>query len=194
MYEANAAGSRVHTKPSARTSEYADINEALYQWYNIACSKNVYPSGPQLAEKAKEIAERLGKNNFKGSNGWLEKWKKRYSVKQVAICGESGDVQGETVESWKERLPEILNGYSKEKMDETGVFWRALPNRGFGVKGKDCRGGKKNKQRITVAFFVSAAGTKDKPVVVWRSENPRCLKSSTNRHCLFTTLVRQSPG
>ena len=36
LYEVNAAGSRVHTKPSARTSEYADINEALYQWYNIA--------------------------------------------------------------------------------------------------------------------------------------------------------------
>ena len=100
-------------------------------------------------------------------------------MKQVTICGESGDVQGETVESWKERLPEILNGYSKEimwNMDATGVFWRALPNRGFGVKGKDCRGGKKNKQRITVAFFVSAAGTKEKPVVVWRSENPQCLK------------------
>lgn len=30
-YEANAAGSRVLTKPSARTSEYADINEALHR-------------------------------------------------------------------------------------------------------------------------------------------------------------------
>ena len=76
-----------------------------------------------------------------------------YNVKQVTVCSESGDAQGETVESWKERLPEILDGYSKENMDETGVFWRALPNRGFGVKGKECRGCKKNKQRITV-FFV----------------------------------------
>ena len=40
-YEANAAGSRVYTQPSAHTSEYADSNKALYQWYNIACSKNV---------------------------------------------------------------------------------------------------------------------------------------------------------
>ena len=63
-YEANAAGGRVLTNPLARTSEYADINEALYQWYNIACSKNVYSSGPQLTEKAKEIAERLGKKQF----------------------------------------------------------------------------------------------------------------------------------
>lgn len=59
---------------------------------------------------------------------------------------------------------------------ETGVFWRALPNHGFGKKGNNCRGGKKNKQRLTVAFFVSAVGTKEKPVVMWRSENPRCLE------------------
>ena len=30
------------------------------------------------------------------------------------------------------------------------MFWRALPNRGFGMKGKDCRGGKKK----SVAFFL----------------------------------------
>ena len=76
-------------------------------------------------EKAKEIAEKLGKPEFKGSRGWLDKWKKRYNVKQLRICGESGDVQGATVESWKERLPEIVQGY-EWNMDETGVYWRAL--------------------------------------------------------------------
>ena len=33
------------------------------------------------------------------------------------IYGESGDVQGEMVDSWKERLPEIINGYIS-KIDE----------------------------------------------------------------------------
>ena len=77
-------------------------------------------------EKAKEITEKLGKPEFKGSRGWLDKWKKRYNVKQLSICGESGDVRGATVESWKERLPEIVQGSEKEdvwNMDETGVFW-----------------------------------------------------------------------
>ena len=39
-----------------------------------------------------------------------EKWKKRFAIKQLKICGESGEVQGETVDSWKERLPEIVQG------------------------------------------------------------------------------------
>ena len=41
----------------------------------------------------------------------------------MRVCGESGDVRGETVDSWKKRLPEILPCYAKEdiwNMDETG--------------------------------------------------------------------------
>jgi len=32
--------------------------------------------------------------------GWLEKWKVRQNIKRMAICGETEEVQGETVESW----------------------------------------------------------------------------------------------
>ena len=126
-------------------------------------------------EKAKEIAEKLGKPNFKASRGWLHKWKKRFSVKQLKICGESGS----TVDSWKERLPEIIKGFKKEeiwKMDETGLFWRALPDKGFQQKSKQCKGGEKMKQRLTIAFFVNSDGKKEKPIVIWKSENPRCLR------------------
>ena len=97
----------------------------------------------------------------------------------MRICGESGDVQGPTVVSWKERLPELLSGFASDdiwNIDETGLFWKALPDQGFGVKGKACKGGKKAKERFTVAFFVTAAGKKEKPIVIWKSENPRCLK------------------
>ena len=40
----------------------------------IATSKNIPIGGPQLIEKAKMIADVLGKSDFKGSQGWLEKW------------------------------------------------------------------------------------------------------------------------
>ena len=129
LYQSNAAGSRIHSTKISRISEYQQINEALYEWYTIACSKNIYPGGPELIEKAKLIAEKLGKSEFKGTNGWFGKWKERYNIKQATVCGESGDVQLSTVDSWKERLPEIVQGYKKEdilNMDETGIFWRAI--------------------------------------------------------------------
>lgn len=176
LYQSNRSAKR---KKMSRASAFEDVNKAVFEWYSMACSKSIFPGGPQVAEKAKQIAEKLGKSDFKGSNGWLTKWKGRYNIKKFRVCGESGDVRGETVESWKERLPELMQGYSAEdiwNMDETGVFWRALPESGFGQKGRECKGGKKCKQRITVAFFVSAAGVKEKPIVIWKSENPRCMK------------------
>ncbi len=111
--------------------------------------------------------------------GWLQKWKKRFSIKYFKICGESGDGQGVTIDSWKERLPELVRGYSKNdiwNMDETGLFFRALPDHGFAQKSRSCMGGKKSKQRVTIAFFVSASGHKEKSVFIWKSENPRCLR------------------
>ena len=85
----------------------------------------------------------------------------------------------ETVSSWIERLQELTEGYSSENiwnMDESGCFFKALPNAGLVQKGKKAKGGKKSKQRFTIAFFVSAAGQKiDEPIVIWKSKLSRCF-------------------
>lgn len=178
MYEAGMSKTTIHDGKTSRTSEYAEVNKAVYDWYTLACSKNIFPGGSQIAEKGRQIASALGKPGFKGSNGWLDKWKKRYDIRRFSVCGESGEVQGQTVDSWKE-LPEILQGYEKEdimNLYETGFFWQALPDRGFGQQGKECKGGKKSKKRLTAAFIVSAAGKKEKPVVICKSENPQCFE------------------
>ena len=47
---------------------------------------------------------------------------------------------------------------------------------GGGQKGKQCYGGKKSKRRVTLAFFVTASGKKEKPVFIWKSQTPRCLR------------------
>ena len=58
-----------------------------------------------------------------------------------------------------------------------GVFWKALPDKGFGQKVKECKGGKKCKQRFTVTFIVNGVGKSEgKPIIIWKSENPRYFK------------------
>ena len=68
---------------------------------------------------------------------------------------ESGDVSNE---SWLERLPSILAGYETQDIrnyDETGLFWKALPDKGLAKKVKACNGGKKSKLiRVTYHFIV----------------------------------------
>lgn len=64
LYESNTSTSRVYTSKIQHESEFAEVNKALYEWFTLACSKNIYPEGPQLSEKA---AEKLGKPTFKAS-------------------------------------------------------------------------------------------------------------------------------
>ena len=95
------------------------------------------------SHRSTKLAERRGKFNFKGSRGSLDKWKLRYNIEQVKICGQSGDVHGATIDSWTERLPEILE-INNWNMEETGVLWQASPDRGFVSKWRQCKGGKKS--------------------------------------------------
>ena len=82
--------------------------------------------------------------------------------------------------SWIGRLQELTEEYSLENMwnmDESGSFFKSFPDAVLVQKGKQGNGGKKSRQRFTIAFFVSAADQKiDEPIIIWKSKLPRCLK------------------
>ena len=147
-----------------RKSPNGELNQLLYEWYLLALRKNFVPDGPILMEQAKAIAQRLSIDGFKASNGWLQKWKTNHNLKCRTVSGESGEVSVSTTQSWKECLPEIMERYDGKfffNMDETGCFWKAMPEKGIAEKGKVCYGGKKSKLRLTIAFFVNACGEKE---------------------------------
>ena len=124
QYESNATADDRCRKRN-KTSRFLEVNKIVYEWYLIAVRKNVYPDGPILCQKALKIEEQLGITDFKASNGWLEKFKARYNLRKMVVSGECGEVSGAMVESWKERLPEILDGFAAcdiWNMDETGCF------------------------------------------------------------------------
>ena len=152
-YETNGPGDRKRH----RTTDFTDVNKAVYKWYCLARQRNIPVSGPMLQEEALHIAKCLNSDStFKASNGWLESFKKRNNIKQMSISGECGDVPEETVSGWHERL---MEGYIAENIcntDETGCFYRALPEKSLADKSKACRGGKKAKERLTISFFVNA--------------------------------------
>ena len=169
LYELNASSALCQAHKRNRTSEYATVNDALFQWYQM-CVKRT-------------IAERLGHTGFKASNGWLHRWKVRNNNKQRTVSGESADVRSDTEESWKSLSMTPLyhlQGYKAEdiwNVDETGCFWKAKPNKGLGQMKAMCKGGKKSKHRVTIAFFVNGVGqSESQPVVIWKSMNPRCFK------------------
>ncbi|KAJ4438141.1 hypothetical protein ANN_14080 [Periplaneta americana] len=147
------------------------------QWFSRIRSQNVPVSGPMILAKALEFAAELGDSEFKASNGWLEKFRKRHDITFRSICGESSSVDMETVTSWKEKLPSLISGYSSENIfnaDETGLVFPALPDITF--KGQSCAGGKVAKGRLTVLLCASMSGECEKPLVIGKSLKPRCFK------------------
>lgn len=181
-YESNSSNDIRRSLKHSRKSPSARINDLLYEWFLVAVGKNIYPDGPKLCEKAREIAKRLNIHDFKASNGWLEKWKVRHNIKRMAVSGESGEVSGKTVDSWKEHLPEIIQGYKRDdtwNMDESGCFWKALPTKGLAQKGKACHGGKTSKPRLTVAFLGMHPERKRKQLLYGSQQNLAVSKEFT---------------
>lgn len=161
-------------------SKYGDLNSLLHQWFGQARAKNMPISGPILQEKAMQFAKELGHDEFKASNGWLESWKIRYSIKFYKICGESGDVDMEKVNDFRDKLPELIQGTDLKDVfncDETGLFFRALPDKSLSHKRDACKGGKLAKERLTVMLACSATGEKLKPMIIGKAHRPRCFKN-----------------
>ena len=64
LFELNVSNSLIQFHKQTRKSEYCDINEAFYEWYQLATSKNISPDRKILIEKAHEITQHLGIKDF----------------------------------------------------------------------------------------------------------------------------------
>ena len=174
------------------------IDEILFEWFTAQRAKHIPISGPLLQEKAREISEELGllPGEFKASSGWLEKFRNRHMIGYRQISGESGGVCATTTEEWKHRLTTIINGYSDDDIynaDETGLLFKAIPDRSLVLNKEQCKGGKRSKERYTVLLCSNWSGNDElKPLVIGKqsrillinifnnilgkSRQPRCFK------------------
>ena len=63
---------------STRCGSYDQIGKAVFYWFIGERSQKVPIDGIMLKEKALEFAKTLGIKEFKASDCWPSKWKKRY--------------------------------------------------------------------------------------------------------------------
>ena len=91
--------------PSARKRLYKsspadEVNSLM--WFQRALAQGIPISGPMLQGKALQYAAKLGLNeDFKASNGWLNRFRQRHGMTFASVDGESRSVPQETVDKWK---------------------------------------------------------------------------------------------
>ncbi|GBL86060.1 Tigger transposable element-derived protein 6 [Araneus ventricosus] len=109
------------------------MDEAVLKRINTMRDKNFPISGPFITEKALQFAQALGYDEFRGSNGWLEKFKRRHGIMAKVMSGESKDIDDNDSENWiTEILSKILKDYKPENIfnaDETALFFQCLPQK-----------------------------------------------------------------
>jgi hypothetical protein len=132
-----------------------------------------------IQQKALEVARALNFGSFKASNGWLHKFKTRHNILCKTICGESADAPKEIADLWKKKLYRLCDGYSERDIfncDETGLMFRAIPDKTLTMKNDRCFGRKISKQHLTVLLCSNMLGDFEKPLIIGNARNPRCFK------------------
>ena len=93
----------------------------------------------------------------------------------------SVNVNSDQMEEWQRALSVILKEYRPDDIynaDETGLFYRLMPDRTLEFKKVDCHGGKQSKERITALVCANMSGTDKVPLfVLGKAADPRCFKN-----------------
>ncbi|UYV71020.1 hypothetical protein LAZ67_8001447 [Cordylochernes scorpioides] len=85
-----------------------DLDKCVLKWFKQARDKKIPVSGHLIRSKAEQFATEMGKTDFKASSGWLDGFKERNKISFKTICGESGAVNLQVAEQWKNNLRELI--------------------------------------------------------------------------------------
>ena len=139
-------------KKSLKTTPYQLLDEKLKSFINNCNANKINLSVPLIQEAAIRFANQMN-INFNGSRGYFEKFCKRNNIGLQKIYGEASSVQQEKTEKWLRDLPDLIKNYNPKNIfnaDETGLYYRLLPNTSYGKKKKKLSIGKMSKERVTI--------------------------------------------
>lgn len=112
------------------------------------------------------------------SNGWLYGFQQRFHIQRRTIYGEAADVP-DNAQSNIEPIQQLLKKMDPRDIyncDETGLFWRMVPDKSLSTKA--VRGRKKDKSRVTAHFCCNADGSHLLPIWwIGSAKTPHAFRS-----------------
>ncbi|GFX21658.1 tigger transposable element-derived protein 1 [Trichonephila clavipes] len=120
---------------------------------------------------------------FSASKGWLTGFLKRNALHNIKITGESATAHEGAAKIFPEEQAKIIEDgdYSADQVfnaDETGLYWKKMPNRTYIAKDETTASGHKaSNDRVTLLLCSNASGDRMlKPLLINKSLRPRALK------------------
>ena len=174
-----------------RVGKAEDVESALLSWFTDARARDVNVTTSILEEKANQLAEQLGNPDFKATNGWICRWKNRHGIKYKKQHGEKSDADTTAADTWSTTvLPDLLETYAPRDIyntDETGIYFRALPDGSLTFSNDKLSGTKKSKERITALVTTNMDGTDKRPLlIIGKAKQPRCFRGISSLPLPYT--------
>ncbi|XP_007434210.1 histone-lysine N-methyltransferase SETD2 isoform X2 [Python bivittatus] len=172
-----------------------ETEKLLMLWIEDQIQKRM-PVGLLLIQaKARSIfqtlKERAGEEcteTFTASRGWFMRFQRRFNYHSAHASGEAAGVE-EVAQRFLNELDDIIaeGNYLPGQIfnvDETGLFWKAMPERTYIHREAQAMPGYKALQdRVTLLLGGNVAGFKLKPFLIHKSENP-CAFKNIGEHTL----------
>ena len=182
-------GGAINSKKRKREGRHSELEEALWLWIVEKNNQGALPSNALITAKALSLAKLYDIDDFTGGESWLRRFKLRYNVAWKKQHGEKQSADVDAAESWvEEKLPELIENYEEDDIfnaDETGLYWRGLPDRGYYASSnnnKQPSGAKIPKERVTALVTANMSGTEKLPMlVIGKYANPRCFPKDKSK-------------
>ena len=185
-------------RKTLKKGKYVDLEKAIIKWYRQEDSVGVNVRGLEIQDAARRLAAQMNVADFNASGGWLHRFRQRHCMFQKRAHGESASASLDDVDPFRTELNRLINeeGLLLSQVynfDETGLFWRAMPQctQVMGNLAK-AKGRKLDKARFSVLCGANADGShRMKPIVVGKSAKPRCLKDVMHRlPCIYYSSTK----
>ena len=106
-----------------RSSYYQDLDLTVFEWFKQNRSLKIRINRPIFFKKAEHFAILHGHINFKPSNGFIDRCKKRYSSSFVTMNRVSGKSDSESAYNWLIFLKTLITCYEPSDIFNASETW-----------------------------------------------------------------------
>ena len=172
------------------------LDKAVYLWFiQLRCKGKALQLFPLV------YPDDHDPTSFKAGTRWLKRCKDRHGIRVLSVQGKSQSAASASVDPFKENLQKIIEekGLTLKQVfncDETGLYWKLMPNKTLVSSWeREAKGFKKPKDRVTLMACASASGLIKLPLVfVHKSLNPRCFKNVDKNDLPVSIMHKRIPG